>query len=219
MRLWALVTSALRMMGNGALLSGPRHLGVAPSLKVLTAERRSGRRSPSSACPYQGPRHLGAGWCCGGPSQGPRHLGTAPAPAGEHPEVFCSVPESGARSRWGWSAAVLSQWMAWRQSPTIGAVGVRGHQDGNCRQVPAPRSVSTAAGQRPPHPGWTTLSFLTHSRQHATRISPSDCTGANPKSCKINWSAVGAPRKVVPNGEGRRGLHIIMIHSSRGPSP
>ena len=49
--------------------------------------------------------------------------------------------------------------------------------------------------------GLATLSFLTHSRQHATRISPSDCTGANPRSCKINWSAVGAPRKVVPNGE------------------
>ena len=67
--------------------------------------------------------------------------------------------------------------------------------------------------------GLATLSFLTHSRQHATRISPSDCTGANPRSCKINWSAVGAPRKVVPNGEGRRGLHIIMIHSSRRCKP
>ena len=43
--------------GNGALLSGPS-----------TPPRR---RSPSSACPYQGPRHPGAGWCCGGPSQGP----------------------------------------------------------------------------------------------------------------------------------------------------
>ena len=67
--------------------------------------------------------------------------------------------------------------------------------------------------------GLATLSFLTHSRQHATRISPSDCTGANPRSCKINWKAVGTPRKVVPNGEGRRGLHIIMIHSSQEPSP
>ena len=51
--------------------------------------------------------------------------------------------------------------------------------------------------------GLATLSFLTHSRQHATRISP--------RSCKINWKAVGTPRKVAPNGEGRRGLHIIMI--------
>ena len=133
MRLWALVTSALRMMkvspcvggchvrgshlppqggpclgGLGGMGQGPRHLGVAPLLRVSTTE---------SIIPL-GPRVWGAGWCCGGPSQGPRHLETAPAPAGEHP----SVPESGARSRWGWSAAVLSQWMAWRQSPTIGAV-------------------------------------------------------------------------------------------------
>ena len=97
-------------------------------------------------------------------------------------------------------------------------VGVRGHQDVvavRCQpHDPCPRPRVKDHRIRV-----ATLSFLTHSRQHATRISPSDCTGANPRSCKINWIAVGTPRKVVPNGEGRRGLHIIMIHSSQGPSP
>ena len=112
MRLWALVTSALRMMkvspcvggchvrgspllppnrsvprgvgGNGAY-QGPGHLGVAPSLRVLTAV--GGLHHP--------PAPMRAGWCCGGPSQGPRHLGTAPALAGEHPEVSHQCPRMG----------------------------------------------------------------------------------------------------------------------------
>ena len=106
MRLWALVTSVLRMMkvsvsaaatsgvppcssvfggvgGMGPSYQGPRHLGVAPSLGVLTAERRPGRRrSPSPAC-----QALGTWGQAGAVGVPLRALGTS------------SVPEDGARSR------------------------------------------------------------------------------------------------------------------------
>ena len=82
MRLWALVTSALRMMKVSPCVGGCHVRGSpllpsapgTPSLRVLTAERRLGRRrSPSSACPYQGPRHRGQAGAVGVPL---RALGT-----------------------------------------------------------------------------------------------------------------------------------------------
>ena len=64
-------------------------------------------------------------------------------------------------------------------------VGVRGHQD-----VVAVRCQPHDPCPRP------------RVKDHRIRVGDlvlfdplSDCTGANPRSCKINWSAVGAPRK------------------------
>ena len=74
--------------GNGALLSGPSAPGSGPF-----PERVDHGEAPPEVSiiplPPQG------GWCCGGPSQGPQHLGTAPAPAGEHPEVSAQCPRVG----------------------------------------------------------------------------------------------------------------------------
>ena len=109
-------------------------------------------------------------------------------------------------------------WLGAEYSCEDQVVGVRGHKDVVAVRC-QPHDSCPRSRVKDHRIRLATLSFLTHSRQHATRISPSDCTGANPRSCKINWKAVGTPRKVAPNGEGRRGLHIIKIYSSQEPSP
>ena len=118
MRLWALVTSALRMMkvspcvggchvrgshlppprrsvpggvgGMGPSYQGPRHLGVAPSLRMSTTERRPGRRRVSIIpLPLSGPSALGGGLVLWGSLSGPSAPGDCPCPG------FSSVPEDG----------------------------------------------------------------------------------------------------------------------------
>ena len=60
MRLWALVTSALRMMKVCPCVGGC-HVRASPLLP-----------------PRAGPRHLGVGWCCGGSLSGPSAPGDCP---------------------------------------------------------------------------------------------------------------------------------------------
>ena len=79
-----------------ALLSGPSAPGSGPVPEGV--DRGEASRPPEVSIirlPLSGPSAPGGGWCCGSPSQGPRHLGTAPAPAGEHPEVPHQCPRMG----------------------------------------------------------------------------------------------------------------------------
>ena len=109
MRLWALVTSALRMMKVSPCVGGchvrvllpPRPFRAwegwgewGPPIRALRNCGETSRPPEVSIIrlPLSGPLAPGGRLVL---SQGPRHLGTAPAPAGEHPEVPHQCPRMG----------------------------------------------------------------------------------------------------------------------------
>ena len=92
--------------GRGPSYQGPRHLGVAPFLRVSIpgdVHAAGGIHNP--------PAPIRLVLCVGVPL---RALGTWPCTGWWTSRSLSSVFGGVAQSKWGWPAAVLSQWMAWR---------------------------------------------------------------------------------------------------------
>ena len=91
-------------------------------------------------------------------------------------------------------------------------VGVRGHQDVVAVRC-QPHDSCPRSGSKTTASGLATLSFF----------DPFQAARHENFLVRLHWRKSKVMqnqlRKVAPNGEGRRGLHIIRIHSSQEPSP